>query len=214
CEAVRYRTMLVNVYGKNGSVTGQVELPEEVFNVEPSEQAMYLAVKAYLANQRQGTAKTKVRSEVRGGGKKPWKQKGRGTARSGSSRSPVWVGGGTIHGPRPHLYKQYLPAQMKKLARKSALSLRVSEENLFVVEGLGFDEIKTKNMVGVLKALNINGQKSLIMLKDSDANIVLSARNIPGVKTLPATIASTYDILNHKNIILCKEALQDLVQTF
>jgi len=206
--------MLVNVYGKNGSVTGQVELPEEVFNVEPSEQAMYLAVKAYLANQRQGTAKTKVRSEVRGGGKKPWKQKGRGTARSGSSRSPVWVGGGTIHGPRPHLYKQYLPAQMKKLARKSALSLRVSEENLFVVEGLGFDEIKTKNMVGVLKALNINGQKSLIMLKDSDANIVLSARNIPGVKTLPAAIASTYDILNHKNIILCKEALQDLVQTF
>ncbi|MFZ9760640.1 MAG: 50S ribosomal protein L4 [Candidatus Kapaibacteriota bacterium] len=206
--------MLVNVYGKNGSVTGQVELPEEVFNVEPSEHAMYLAVKAYLANQRQGTAKTKVRSEVRGGGKKPWKQKGRGTARAGSSRSPVWVGGGTIHGPRPHLYKQYLPAQMKKLARKSALSLRVREENLLVVEGLGFDEIKTKNMVGVLKALNINGQKSLIMLKDSDVNVVMSARNIPGVKTLPATIASTYDILNHKNIILCKEALQDLVQTF
>jgi len=206
--------MLVNVYGKNGSVTGQVELPEEVFNVEPSEHAMYLAVKAYLANQRQGTAKTKVRSEVRGGGKKPWKQKGRGTARAGSSRSPVWVGGGTIHGPRPHLYKQYLPAQMKKLARKSALSLRVREENLLVVEGLGFDEIKTKNMVGVLKALNINGQKSLIMLKDSDVNIVMSARNIPGVKTLPAIVASTYDILNHKNIILCKEALQDLVQTF
>ncbi|MBM4151241.1 MAG: 50S ribosomal protein L4 [Ignavibacteria bacterium] len=206
--------MLVNVYGKNGSVTGQVELPEEVFNVEPSEHAMYLAVKAYLANQRQGTAKTKVRSEVRGGGKKPWKQKGRGTARAGSSRSPVWVGGGTIHGPRPHLYKQYLPAQMKKLARKSALSLRVREENLLVVEGLGFDEIKTKNMVGVLKALNINGQKSLIMLKDSDVNIVMSARNIPGVKTLPAVVASTYDILNHKNIILCKEALQDLVQTF
>ncbi|MFN5176628.1 MAG: 50S ribosomal protein L4 [Ignavibacteria bacterium] len=206
--------MLVNVYGKNGSVTGQVELPEEVFNVEPSEHAMYLAVKAYLANQRQGTAKTKVRSEVRGGGKKPWKQKGRGTARAGSSRSPVWVGGGTIHGPRPHLYKQDLPAQMKKLARKSALSLRVREENLLVVEGLGFDEIKTKNMVGVLKALNINGQKSLIMLKDSDANIVMSARNIPGVKTLPAVVASTYDILNHKNIILCKEALQDLVQTF
>jgi len=206
--------MLVNVYGKNGSVTGQVELPEEVFNVEPSEHAMYLAVKAYLANQRQGTAKTKVRSEVRGGSKKPWKQKGRGTARAGSSRSPVWVGGGTIHGPRPHLYKQYLPAQMKKLARKSALSLRVREENLLVVEGLGFDEIKTKNMVGVLKALNINGQKSLIMLKDSDVNVVMSARNIPGVKTLPATIASTYDILNHKNIILCKEALQDLVQTF
>ncbi|MGA1249042.1 MAG: 50S ribosomal protein L4 [Candidatus Kapaibacteriota bacterium] len=195
-------------------MTGQVELPEEVFNVEPSEHAMYLAVKAYLANQRQGTAKTKVRSEVRGGGKKPWKQKGRGTARAGSSRSPVWVGGGTIHGPRPHLYKQYLPAQMKKLARKSALSLRVREENLLVVEGLGFDEIKTKNMVGVLKALNINGQKSLIMLKDSDVNVVMSARNIPGVKTLPATIASTYDILNHKNIILCKEALQDLVQTF
>ena len=206
--------MLVNVYAKNGSVTGQVELPDEVFNVEPSEHAMYLAVKAYLANQRQGTAKTKVRAEVRGGGKKPWKQKGRGTARSGSSRSPVWVGGGTIHGPKPHLYKQYLPAQMKKLARKSALSLRVREENLLIVEGLGFDEIKTKNMVGVMKALNIDGQKSLFMLKNSDKNIVMSARNIPGVMTLPATIASTYDILNHKNIVLCKEALQDLVQTF
>jgi large subunit ribosomal protein L4 len=206
--------MLVNVYGKNGSVTGQVELPEEVFNVEPSEHAMYLAVKAYLANQRQGTAKTKVRSEVRGGGKKPWKQKGRGTARAGSSRSPVWVGGGTIHGPRPHLYKQYLPAQMKKLARKSALSLRVKEENLIVIEGLAFDGIKTKNMIGVMKALKIDGQKSLFMLKDSDKNVVLSARNIPGVMTLPATIASTYDILNHKNIILSKEALQDLVQTF
>ena len=206
--------MLVNVYGKNGSVTGQVELPEEVFNVEPSEHAMYLAVKAYLANQRQGTAKTKVRTEVSGGGRKPWKQKGRGTARSGSNRSPVWVGGGTIHGPKPHLYKQYLPAQMKKLARKSALSLRVQEQNLLVVEGFSFNEIKTKNVVAVLKALNIDGQKSLIMLKGSDKNVVMSARNIPGVKTTPATVASTYDILNHKKIILCKEALQDLVQTF
>jgi large subunit ribosomal protein L4 len=124
------------------------------------------------------------------------------------------VGGGTIHGPRPHLYKQYLPAQMKKLARKSALSLRVKEENLLVIEGLAFDGIKTKNMIGVMKALKIDGQKSLFMLKDSDKNVVLSARNIPNVMTLPATIASTYDILNHKNIILSKEALQDLVQTF
>jgi large subunit ribosomal protein L4 len=206
--------MLVNVYGKNGSVTGQVELPEEVFNIEPSEHAMYLAVKSYLANQRQGTHKTKVRAEVSGGGKKPWKQKGRGTARSGSSRSPVWVGGGTIHGPRPHLYKQYLPAQLRKLARKSALSLRVKEDNLLVVENLSFDTIKTKNVASVLKALNVEGQKALIMLNGSDKNVVMSARNIPGVSTTPATVASTYDILNHKKIILCKEALQDLVKTF
>jgi large subunit ribosomal protein L4 len=206
--------MLINVYGKNGSVTGQVELPDEVFNVEPSEHAMYLAVKAYLANQRQGTHKTKVRSEVSGGGRKPWKQKGRGTARSGSNRSPVWVGGGTIHGPRPHLYKQYLPTQMRRLARKSALSLRVQEQNLLIVDDMSFSDIKTKNLITVLKALNIEGQKALIMLKGSDRNTILSARNIPGVSTTPANIASTYDILNHKKIILCKEALQDLVQTF
>ena len=206
--------MLLNVYGKNGSVTGQVELPDEVFNVEPSEHAMYLAVKAYLANQRQGTHKTKVRSEVSGGGRKPWKQKGRGTARSGSNRSPVWVGGGTIHGPRPHLYKQYLPTQMRRLARKSALSLRVQEQNFLIIEDMSFNEIKTKNVITVLKALNLEGQKALILLKGSDRNTILSARNIPGVSTTPANIASTYDILNHKKIILCKEALQDLVQTF
>ena len=154
--------MLLNVYGKNGSVTGQVELPDEVFNVEPSEHAMYLAVKAYLANQRQGTHKTKVRSEVSGGGRKPWKQKGRGTARSGSNRSPVWVGGGTIHGPRPHLYKQYLPTQMRRLARKSALSLRVQEQNLLIVDDMSFSDIKTKNLITVLKALNLEGQKALM----------------------------------------------------
>jgi large subunit ribosomal protein L4 len=175
---------------------------------------MYLAVKAYLANQRQGTHKTKVRSEVSGGGRKPWKQKGRGTARSGSNRSPVWVGGGTIHGPRPHLYKQYLPTQMRRLARKSALSLRVQEQNLLIVDDMSFSDIKTKNLITVLKALNLEGQKALIMLKGSDRNTILSARNIPGVSTTPANIASTYDILNHKKIILCKEALQDLVQTF
>ena len=206
--------MLLNVYGKNGSVTGQVELPDEVFNVEPSEHAMYLAVKAYLANQRQGTHKTKVRSEVSGGGRKPWKQKGRGTARSGSNRSPVWVGGGTIHGPRPHLYKQYLPTQMRRLARKSALSLRVQEQNLLIVDDMSFSDIKTKNLITVLKALNLEGQKALILLKGSDKNAILSARNIPGISTIPANIASTYDILNHRKIILCKEALQDLVQTF
>lgn len=206
--------MLINVYGKNGTVTGQVELPEEVFNVEPSEHAMYLAVKAYLANQRQGTHKTKVRSEVSGGGRKPWKQKGRGTARAGSNRSPVWVGGGTIHGPRPHSYKQYLPTQMRKLARKSALSLRVQEQNLLIIEDMSFNDIKTKNVITVLKALNLQGQKALILLKGSDRNAILSARNIPGVSTTPANVASTYDILNHKKIILCKEALQDLVQTF
>ena len=206
--------MLLNVYGKNGSVTGQVELPDEVFIVEPSEHAMYLAVKSYLANQRQGTHKTKVRSEVSGGGRKPWKQKGRGTARSGSNRSPVWVGGGTIHGPRPHLYKQYLPTQMRRLARKSALSLRVQEQNLLIVDDMSFSDIKTKNLITVLKALNLEGQKALILLKGSDRNTILSARNIPGVSTTPANIASTYDILNHKKIILCKEALQDLVQTF
>lgn len=206
--------MLVNVLNSAGQNAGQVELPDEVFGIEPHEHAMHLAVRVYLSNQRQGTHKTKTRTEVSGGGKKPWKQKGRGTARSGSNRSPVWVGGGTVHGPKPHLYKLDLPKKVRRLARKSAFSLRLQENSLFVVEDLAFNEIKTKQMVSVIKALNLDNQKTLFLVADSDKNVVSSARNLPLLTTTVADKVSTYDILNNKRLLISKSAIERIVKTF
>jgi len=206
--------MQVDLYSKDGSVIGQVELPAHIFEVEPNEHAMHLAVVGYLTNQRQGTAKTKTRAEVSGGGKKPWRQKGRGTARAGSIRSPLWVGGGTIHGPKPRDYNFKLTKGLKRLARKSAFSTRVSENNLMVVEDFSFDEIKTKNMVGVLQNLNLENEKVLVLLPQADDVIYVSSRNIPGVTVYPADKVSTYDILNHKKILLFRSAIEIIEKTF
>lgn len=206
--------MQIDVYTIDGQKSGTMELPDEIFNVEPHEHAMHLAVKVYLANQRQGTHKTKTRSEVSGGGRKPWKQKGRGTARSGSSRSPIWVGGGTIHGPKPHKYTLGLPKKVKRLARKSALSLRVRENNLLVVDDFTFDTIKTKRMCEAVKNLRIENDKTLLLLPVMDENVILSARNIAKLQTMQAVNASTYDILNHKKIVLCKSSVQKVIETF
>ncbi len=206
--------MQIDVYSKDGIVVGQVELPAHIFEVEPNEHAMHLSVVGYLANRRQGTAKTKTRKEVSGGGKKPWRQKGRGTARAGSTRSPLWIGGGTIHGPKPRDYNFKLPRQLKRLARKSALSTRVLENNLMVVEDFSFDEIKTKSMVGILKNLNLEHEKVLVLLPQPDDAVYLSSRNIPGVTIYPADKASTYDILNHKKILLFKSSIEIIEKTF
>lgn len=206
--------MVVDVYNKQGQKSGQIELPDDIFGIEPNEHAMYQAVRVYLAHQRQGTHKTKTRTEVSGGGKKPWKQKGRGTARSGSSRSPVWVGGGTSHGPKPHLYNIDLPRKVKKLARKSALSLRLQEENLVVVDDFQLDGIKTKNVAEILKALNIASRKTLILLPNAEKNIIFSARNIEGVTTALADKISAYDILKNNKIVLYKSAIENLTKTF
>lgn len=206
--------MQIDVYTINGQISGTIELPDEIFNVEPHEHAMHLAVKVYLANQRQGTHKTKTRTEVSGGGKKPWKQKGRGTARSGSSRSPLWVGGGTIHGPKPHKYTLSLPKKVKRLARKSALSLRVRENNLMVVEDFTFDAIKTKKMADAIKNLRVENDKTLLLLPSMDENVILSSRNIAKLHTMQAENASAYDILNHKKIVLCKSSVQKVIETF
>ncbi|HRE57430.1 MAG TPA: 50S ribosomal protein L4 [Candidatus Kapabacteria bacterium] len=206
--------MQIDVYTIDGQKSGTMELPDDIFNVEPHEHAMHLAVKVYLANQRQGTHKTKTRTEVSGGGKKPWKQKGRGTARSGSSRSPIWVGGGTIHGPKPHKYTLGLPKKVKRLARKSALSLRVKENNLMVVDDFSFDTIKTKRMAEVIKKLRIENEKTLLLLPVMDENVILSARNIAKFQTMQAENASAYDILNHKKIVLCKSSVQKVIETF
>lgn len=206
--------MLLDLYTSKGEQAGQVELNDAIFAIEPNEHAMHQAVVVYLAHQRQGTHKTKTRAEVSGGGKKPWRQKGRGTARSGSSRSPLWVGGGTVHGPKPHTYDLKLPKKVKRLAKMSALSLRCSEENLMVVEDFRFDEVKTKNFFEILKNLKLNDEKTLILLPEHDEKLFLSARNIPNISIYPADKISTYDILNHKRLLILKSALTTLENAF
>lgn len=205
--------MLVDVYNKNGQQIEQIELADNVFSIEPNEDAMHRAVVTILAHKRQGTHKTKTRDEVSGGGKKPWRQKGRGTARAGSTRSPIWVGGGTIHGPKPHTYDLKLPRKIKRLAKKSALSLRCSENNLIVVEDFSFEQIKTKSMAEVLKNLKLENQKILVLTSQKDENVYKSARNIPNVTVNIADKISTYDILSHKKLLLFKGSVESIVET-
>lgn len=202
--------MQIDIFNKDGQNTGKLELNENVFAVKPNEHAMHQAVLAYLAHNRQGTAKTKVRDEVSGGGKKPWRQKGRGTARSGSSRSPVWVGGGTIHGPKPHKYTFNLTKKMKRLAKVSALSTRCEENNLVVVEDFLLNEVKTKQMAQVLKNLKLNQEKILVLIPNADENLHLSTRNIDNVSIYPVDKVSTYDILCHKKLLVFKGAVEYL----
>jgi large subunit ribosomal protein L4 len=200
--------MELEVYKTDGTKTGEkVTLRPDVFEVEPNDHAIYQAVRLYLANQRQGTHKTKTRGEVRGGGKKPWRQKHTGRARSGSTRSPVWTGGGTIFGPQPRDYNFRLPRKVKTLARKSALSYKAKNGQIFVVEDFTFSAPKAKEMVSVLKALSLGGKKTLILVPSSDVNIYKSGRNIPTVNVLEANKASTYDILNNQVLLIQKTAL-------
>ncbi|HBB25130.1 MAG TPA: 50S ribosomal protein L4 [Bacteroidetes bacterium] len=206
--------MTVDVLTKDGSKAGSVELPESVFGIEPNEHAMYQAVRAYLANRRQGTHKIKTRAEVSGGGKKPFKQKGTGGARRGSSRSPLNPGGGKIHGPKPHLYTIELPIKVKRLARKSALTLRARENNLVVVEDFSMSAPKTREVASMLKAVNLEGAKVLMLLPKVDETIVRSARNIAGVSTFPADKISAYDVLNHGKLLIFKSAIETIAKSF
>lgn len=207
--------MKLDVYKTDGSVSGEkIDLSEDIFAFEPNDHAIYLTVKSYLANQRQGTHKAKERGEVRGGGKKPWKQKGRGGARAGTIRSPLWVGGGTIFGPRPRNYRQDLPKKVKRLARKSALSYKVKDDQLMVVEDFKFDQPKTKDLVNLLKALKVDGKKVLLLTSEADKTVYKSGRNIPKVKILEAGKASAYDILNNQVLLLQKTAVDVLSKSF
>jgi large subunit ribosomal protein L4 len=200
--------MELEVYKADGSKTGEkVTLRSDVFEIEPNDHAIYQAVRLYLANQRQGTHKTKTRSEVRGGGKKPWRQKHTGRARSGSTRSPVWIGGGTIFGPRPRDYDFKLPRKVKMLARKSALSYKAKNGEILVVEDFTFPAPKVKEMISVLNALSLFGKKTLVLVPATDLNLHKSGRNIPTVKVLEANKASTYDILNNQVLLIQKTAL-------
>jgi len=207
--------MTLDVLKIDGSKSGdKIDLSDSIFAIEPNDHAIYLSVKAYLANQRQGTSKSKERGEVRGGGKKPWKQKGRGGARAGTSRSPLWVGGGTIFGPRPRDYRQDLPKKVRRLARKSAFSYKVKDSQLLIVEDFNIEQPKTKEFSKILSALKVNGKKILLLTEANNPNVYKSGRNIPKVKVLEASKASTYDLLNNQVLILQKSAVKEIEKTF
>jgi len=207
--------MTFDIYKTDGSVSGeQIDLSDDIFGIEPNDHAIYLVVKAFLANQRQGTHKAKERAEVRGGGRKPWRQKGRGTARAGTTRSPLWVGGGRIFGPRPRDYRQKLPKKVKRLARKSALSYKVKDEQLKIVEDFSFEKPKTQEFVKLLQALNAENKRVLLLTGSTDSIVYKSGRNIPKVKVLEADKASAYDILNNQMLIIQKSAVEAIVKTF
>ncbi len=207
--------MKLDIYKIDGTQEGSsIELSEEVFGIEPNDHVIYLAVKAHLANRRQGTHKTKERGEVRGGGRKPWKQKGRGTARAGTIRSPIWIGGGTIFGPKPRNYRQKLNKKVNRLARKSALSYKASANQIMIVEDFNFENPTTKDFSKMLSALKITGKKVLLVTAEHQENLYRSGRNINKVDIIEAQHASTYDVLNHQVLLLQKSAVDKLVSVF
>jgi len=207
--------MELEVYRKDGTKSGEkVKLSPHIFEVEPSEHAIFRAVRVYLDNQRQGTSKVKTREEVRGGGKKPFKQKKTGQARQGSSRSPIMIGGGSIFGPKPRDYSSKLPAQLHRLARKSALSLKAKEGQIKVVEDFSFEAPRTKAMATILKALELDAAKTLLLTSKSDQNVVRSGRNLPRLFVLEADKASTYDLVNNQVVLIQKSAVEVLQNTF
>lgn len=200
--------MQLEVFKIDGSKTGEkVDLSPAIFEIKPNDQAIYQFVTAYLANARQGTHKTKMRGEVSGGGKKPWKQKHTGRARSGSIRNPVWVGGGTIFGPQPHEYEKKVNDKVKILAKKSALSYKAKDSGLVVVEDFILTETKSKRFVEILNSLGLKGKKVLMLLSKNDKTILLSSRNLPKVFVKEALGASPYELLNNDVIVFQKSAL-------
>ncbi|WP_297869299.1 50S ribosomal protein L4 [uncultured Flavobacterium sp.] len=203
--------MEVKVLDINGKETGRkVQLSDSVFAIEPNKHAVYLDVKQYLANQRQGTHKAKERAEVAGSTRKIKKQKGTGTARAGSAKNPLFKGGGTVFGPRPRSYSFKLNKNLKRLARKSALSLKVNESNLVVVEDFTFDTPSTKNFINVLKALGLENKKSLFVLGDTNKNVYLSSRNLKASSVVTTSELSTYAILNAKSLVLLEGAVDGI----
>ena len=203
--------MKVAVLDINGKDTGrQVELAADVFGIEPNDHAIYLDVKQYLANQRQGTHKAKERGEITGSTRKIKRQKGTGTARAGSIKSPVFRGGGRIFGPRPRNYSFKLNKNLKRLARKSALSIQAKDNNLVVIEDFNFDAPNTKNFVSVLKALDLDSKKSLFVLGESNNNVYLSSRNLKNSKVVNNSGISTYSVLNANKVVISESSLEGI----
>ncbi|MEK6757042.1 MAG: 50S ribosomal protein L4 [Bacteroidota bacterium] len=203
--------MELEVYKKDGTKSGEkVSLAPEIFEITPNDHAIYQAVRSIQANQRQGTHKVKPRNEVRGGGRKPFKQKKTGRARAGSIRSPLWVGGGSIFGPHPHDYVVKIPAKVKTLARKSALSYKAKDGSIVVVEDFSFESPRTKDVASVLKALSLSGKKTLLLTGKTDGILFKSGRNIPTLNVLEADKASTFDILSNQVLLIQKSAIDVL----
>lgn len=207
--------MKVTIHKTDGKSSGKkADLNDQIFGIEPNETVLYEDVRRFLANKRQGTASTKERGEVRGGGRKAYKQKGTGMARRGSIRSPLLRGGGTVFGPKPRNYTVRLTKKAKRLARMSALSLKASEDAIRIVDGLSFDEPKTKEIVSLLESLDLTGKKILILTKETDMVLYKSARNLKNVNVLEANKPTTYEIMNADFVVIQNEALDVLEESF
>jgi large subunit ribosomal protein L4 len=202
----------VTVYNMEGKQVEELELNDNIFGVEVNTHLMHMSVVAQLANKRQGTQSAKTRSEVRGGGAKPWRQKGTGRARQGSIRAPQWKGGGVVFAPKPRDYSIRLNKKEKRAALRSALTSKVNDTKLIVVDEIKFDEIKTKNMKNVLSNLNV--EKALIVLNDNDKIVVLSARNLPKIKTACTNTINVYDILKYDTLVVTKDAVATIEEVY
>ncbi len=202
----------VAVYNIEGKEVGKIELNDAIFGVEINEHLVHAAVVSQLANKRQGTQSAKTRAEVSGGGRKPWRQKGTGHARQGSTRSPQWTGGGVVFAPKPRDYSIQLNKKERQLALKSVLTSKVNDKKFIVVDELKFDDVKTKNFVAVLNKLEV--RKALVVTKDVETNVVLSARNIPTVKTSVANTINVYDILKYDTMVITKDAVAAIEEVY
>ena len=203
----------VNVYNMQGEIVEQIELSENIFGIEINEHVVYEVVKNQLANKRQGTQSTKTRGEVRGGGRKPWKQKGTGRARAGSTNSPVFVGGGIAFGPKPRSYSYKVPKKVRRLALKSVLTSKVQENEIIVIDHLDFNSPKTKDMVNLLAKLNAD-KKALIVMDEKNINVIKSSKNIPHVETALVNTMNVYDILKYNSFIITKDAVKKVEEVY
>lgn len=203
----------VKMYNMAGEHVGEVELSEAIFGIKPNVPVMHAAVKNHLANKRQGTQSTLTRAEVSGGGKKPWRQKGTGRARAGSTRAPHWVHGGVAFAPKPRDYSYNLNRKVKRLALKSALSAKALEDGIIVIDDLKMDEIKTKDFKSFLDRIDVTG-KAVLVTEEKNENVYKSARNIPGIETTSALILNTYDIINSRKFVVSQAALKKIEEVF
>ncbi len=201
------------IYKTTGEPTGQeIELPDEIVKIEPHRHAVYLAVKKHLARARQGTHSTKTRSEVRGGGRKPWRQKGRGVARAGTIRSPIWRGGGRTFGPKPRIYDVKLPAKVLKLARRSAFAARAQDGGLRIIEDFKFEQPKTRDLYRIIEGFKAQNSSVIFLVPDYDRTLHLSARNIPHCCVQKSSAVSTYELVRHKTVLLQKSAVEPILE--
>jgi len=209
----RFNMAVIEVLNMNGEKVDSLELDDKIFNIEANKSAMHMVVVQYLANQRQGTKSTKTRAEVRGGGRKPWRQKGTGRARQGSIRSPQWRGGGVVFAPKPRDYSFKINKKVKRLALKSALSVKLQENKIVVLDKLELARIKTKDFKQVMLNINLDS-KALVVINNNDKNVILSARNLPDVKTTDANIINVYDILKYDKLIFTRDAVNKIQEVY